>query len=244
MLEAGRRFRRRRGAAMDAFPISSDLQGKSVSAYEHLRRAISRGQLRPGRRLSATGLATAFRISETPVREALLRLATEGFLAWEPSKGHFTKRVTLEEQVDLHDLIAINLGACLGPNLAPASLDAIAAEAMQIEELLEAAPPSEQTARLQTELGTALVALRGNQVLSRVMSIVFDRTWLIRRLDLDSPGRVAEARRRIVEVAAAVARGEGEAAHAVVEAQLLERRGRLATLVEAANLQAAAASYP
>lgn len=230
---------------MDAFPISSDLLGKSASAYEHLRRAVSRGQLRPGRRLSATSLAAAFKISETPVREALLRLATEGFLVWEASKGHFTKPTTLAEQTDLHELIAINLTDCLR-RTAATELGPLASIA---EAALARATPGdpdagEQTARLLGELGTTLVARGGNQVMQSVLSIMFDRTLLVRRLDLDSPERIAQARQRISGMVGAVQSGDAGAAVAILGQHLAERRRRLPDLVEAANAAAARAPYP
>lgn len=230
---------------MDAFPASHDLLGKSASAYEHLRRAASRGQLRPGRRLSATGLAAAFKISETPVREALLRLATEGFLTWEPSKGHFTKPVTLAEQVDLHELISINLGGCLRHSARDElqALDAVSAEVLA--EGAGAPPGVDPTLKLLSDLAMAIAARSGNQVLVSIMSVLLDRTWVVRRLDLEaSPDRVAQARQRAAGLVAAVICEDAGTAIAILSQHLSERRRRLPELVEAANLAAAAATYP
>lgn len=232
---------------MDAFPLSSDLLGKSASAYEHLRRAVSRGQLRPGRRLSATGLAAAFRISETPIREALVRLATEGFLTWEPSKGHFTKAVTLAEQQDLHQVIAINLMGCLrqdGERLGQELESVGLALAAAFETPPNAPDAADQTVQLLEDLGGAMVERSGNRVLCSVMSILFDRVWLIRRLDVASPVRVLLTRQRIAGVVAALQSRDVATALAILSLQLAERRDRLPELVDAANAAAAQASYP
>ncbi|CAN7616092.1 GntR family transcriptional regulator [Phenylobacterium sp. LjRoot164] len=222
---------------MDAFPISRDLLGKSASAYEHLRRAVSRGQLRPGRRLSATGLAAAFRISETPVREALLRLATEGFLHWEPNKGHFTKHFTLQEQQDLLDLIAVHLRAGLaagrGEMKAPALPRALGDE-----------EDFDHVAERLGEFGMALAAGGGNRVIGPLMAVMFDRTWLIRRIDLDGEGRRLALVRRAADLRAAIDHGQGEAAAAILDVHFRERRARLPQLIEAADQMAAAATYP
>jgi len=232
---------------MDAFPVSSDLLGKSASAYEHLRRAITRGQLRPGRRLSATGLAAHYRISETPVREALVRLSAEGFLAWEASKGHFTKPVTLQEQSDLHEVIAISLNGCLRrlEHSGPDFLEAV--EQRAPPELLE--PPespnaAEHTAQLLADVGAALVERNGNAVLRSIMSTMMDRTQLVRRLALDTPERISLVRLRIEGLTSAVLAADAATAAAIVGQHLAERRRRLPELVEAATAVTAQATYP
>lgn len=232
---------------MDAFPVSSDLLGKSASAYEHLRRAITRGQLRPGRRLSATGLAAHYRISETPVREALVRLSAEGFLAWEASKGHFTKPVTLQEQSDLHEVIGIGLNGCL-QHLERSGCDLLKEiESRTPGGFASAArgpDASEQTAHLISEVSAVLVRRGGNEVLAAIMAIMMDRTQLMRRLALDTPERIDQVRLRLEGLASAVCAADAATAMAIVGQHLAERRRRLPELVEAANALVAQATYP
>jgi DNA-binding GntR family transcriptional regulator len=49
--------------------------------YHQLRRAIIRGDLRPGQQLSEPQLADQFQISRSPIREALGRLERDGFVS-------------------------------------------------------------------------------------------------------------------------------------------------------------------
>ncbi|MYV17499.1 GntR family transcriptional regulator [Furfurilactobacillus milii] len=49
-------------------------------AYQQIRSWLIDGTLEPGEKLAETALATAISISRTPVREALQRLATDGFV--------------------------------------------------------------------------------------------------------------------------------------------------------------------
>ncbi|MDP1601116.1 GntR family transcriptional regulator [Phenylobacterium sp.] len=232
---------------MDAFPVSSNLLGKSASAYGHLRRAIAFGQLRPSRRLSATGLAAHYRISETPVREALVRLSAEGFLTWEASKGYFTKPVTLHEQDDLHEVIAISLQACLRSlaRSAPDILDVV--EQRAAPALLEPADSpdiSRQLSELIAEVGRAIVKRNGNAVLDALMSILMDRTQLVRRLALDTPEQIETARLRVSGLASAVLALDGTTAAAIVGQHLAERRRGLPALIEAASAVTGQATYP
>lgn len=224
---------------MDDFPISRDLLGKSASAYGYLRRAIVRGELRPGRRLTATDLAAAFRISVTPVREALQRLAAEGFLAWEASRGYFTKPITVDDQQDLHDMLALGLSAGLAGG---------EPTAVSVFEAAAAADPAMDAAddysALVEALGAAIVAMTGNRVLQATMAIVIDRTHLVRRLDLAAPLRLSAAAARIRGLASAVLAADRARAQALLAEGLAARRGRLAALAPEADSLARRARYP
>ena len=60
-------------------PLVRD-EGFSERIYGQLRQALMRGRLRPGERLVHRTLAAEFKVSPTPVREAVLRLAAESAL--------------------------------------------------------------------------------------------------------------------------------------------------------------------
>jgi DNA-binding GntR family transcriptional regulator len=60
-------------------PLSKE-SSLSQRAYEAVRSFLMRGMIKPGERLVTRTLATELGISTTPLREALLRLASEGAL--------------------------------------------------------------------------------------------------------------------------------------------------------------------
>ncbi len=68
-----------------------------------IREAIYDGRITQGTRLREEKLAAEFGISRTPIREALLILQTEGFLAAAPNRGATVKTYSTEEIVDLYD---------------------------------------------------------------------------------------------------------------------------------------------
>jgi GntR family transcriptional regulator, rspAB operon transcriptional repressor len=63
--------------------------------YGALRDAIVRVELRPGQVISETEMAASFRVSRTPIREALIRLADEGLIDIYPQAGTFVSRIDL-----------------------------------------------------------------------------------------------------------------------------------------------------
>jgi DNA-binding GntR family transcriptional regulator len=72
-------------------------------AYEELRADILTGRIPGGTRLVEASLAEEMQISRTPVREALQKLALEGFVEAIPRVGYF---VTQIDEYDVLDLFA------------------------------------------------------------------------------------------------------------------------------------------
>lgn len=64
--------------------VSRDL---GLEAYRKLKEAIEDGEITPGSRITELDLSARFKMSRTPIREALYRLESEGLLAHEPRRG-------------------------------------------------------------------------------------------------------------------------------------------------------------
>lgn len=74
--------------------------------YEGLRNAIITGEIPGGTRLVESALAAKMKVSRTPVREALHRLAVEGFLYSVPRSGYIVVEMS---DYDIEDLFTIRL---------------------------------------------------------------------------------------------------------------------------------------
>jgi DNA-binding GntR family transcriptional regulator len=71
------------------------------SVYEHLRAAIVHGELRPNQRVIEVDLAERLRVSRTPVRETLQRLALEGLVA-SHRRGWIVREHTRQEISEIY----------------------------------------------------------------------------------------------------------------------------------------------
>lgn len=71
------------------------------SVYEQLRADILTGRMRPGEKIRAEALRKRFNTASSPVREALNRLLSEGFVALEEQKGFRVAPVSREELKEL-----------------------------------------------------------------------------------------------------------------------------------------------
>jgi DNA-binding GntR family transcriptional regulator len=73
-------------------------------AYRHIRTGLATGQFRSGAQLSEVGISQEVGVGRTPVREALLLLANEGFIEQVPRYGTFVKKAGRHERQSLYEL--------------------------------------------------------------------------------------------------------------------------------------------
>ena len=76
-------------------------EGLNVAVYAELRQRLVTGRMAPGHELSTRGLATELGVSQTPVRDALSRLAAEGAVAIRSKRRVQVPAMTPERFEDL-----------------------------------------------------------------------------------------------------------------------------------------------
>jgi len=96
-------------AALGAF-MSTDRDDAFERALAALRDRLREGRFPPGGRISAGALAATLRLSATPVREALSRLAGEGLVEERRRQGFFVRTLS---GVDVADLYRMGLAQLL-----------------------------------------------------------------------------------------------------------------------------------
>lgn len=72
-----------------------------TDAYDRLRTEILHGDLAPGERLRVADLNSRFKLGLTPIREALMRLSSEGLVETLANRGARVREATLDELRDL-----------------------------------------------------------------------------------------------------------------------------------------------
>ncbi len=81
---------------------------KNVAVYNKLRQGIIKGKLKPGQKMVMAELAKTFGLSETPIREAIRRLESEGYIDFTPHMGAIVTKIDEREVVEIY-LIRIAL---------------------------------------------------------------------------------------------------------------------------------------
>lgn len=80
---------------MSSQPVLDFTISTAPQVYDWLRDAILRGELPPGSRLSEGEIGKQIGVSRQPVREAFIRLTSEGLAEVRPQRGTFITRISI-----------------------------------------------------------------------------------------------------------------------------------------------------
>ncbi len=80
--------------------------------YHYLRHEMQVGELYPGSSIETTKISKQFGISKTPLRDALIRLESEGFLDILPRRGAIIRTLTLQDIENYYEILG-SLEACV-----------------------------------------------------------------------------------------------------------------------------------
>src|ERR1700743_3131165 len=94
-------------ASMVETPASETPNTRFESVVEALRAAILAGEFEPGERLHEVKLPGLLRVSRTPVRAALQKLASEGLLDYLPNRGYTLRKFSVGEVIDAYEIRAV-----------------------------------------------------------------------------------------------------------------------------------------
>lgn len=159
--------------------------------YEQLKAMAVSYEFRPGERLNEGDIAKRFGVSRTPLREALNRLNTEGFLKFAPGKGFFCRKLDAYEIFDLYELrksIEIAAARLAVTRAKDEDIDALLA-------FLDATGPDPgkrtviELVDLDETFHERLMAMSNNAEMLRVLQNVNARIRFVRWIDMDRVNR-------------------------------------------------------
>jgi DNA-binding GntR family transcriptional regulator len=123
-------------------------------AAAYIRELIASGQARPHSLLRLKGLATTLDMSITPVREALLGLARDGWVIQEMNRGFRVAQLNRRDVADayfIHAFAAGELAARAASNMTPAVVGRLRALDASIKEQCDADVPGPDERRRRIE---------------------------------------------------------------------------------------------
>jgi DNA-binding GntR family transcriptional regulator len=108
-------------------------------AYQSVKRQLLNGSFPEGSKLTEEYLSSALGISKSPVREALMRLESEGLINIEARRGAYVRRFSAKEVHDLYDVRALlEVHAVSIARITPELLEQMAASIERTRNNLEA----------------------------------------------------------------------------------------------------------
>jgi DNA-binding GntR family transcriptional regulator len=103
------------------YRMSTGREDSFLQALTALQDRLRDGRFRPGARIPATEVADALRLSATPVREALSRLAGEGLVEDRRGQGYFARSLSALDVADLYRISLAQLNIALDAHRCPLS---------------------------------------------------------------------------------------------------------------------------
>jgi GntR family transcriptional regulator, rspAB operon transcriptional repressor len=197
--------------------------------YDVLKHRILACVMEPGQKLNEKSLSEELRVSRTPLREALNRLALEGLVDLVHYKGYQVSQITVADIMALSELRRI----------VESEAAALAAERTgprDYERLLELAdlpyvPGNRKTyedyLRANTSFHAALAHCAGNPRLENIIVSVLDQLQRAMFLGLDVGMDAAAATAEHLEVLKAIHAHDSVRARALTQEQLLRTEKRI-----------------
>lgn len=193
--------------------------------YDALRVAILTCELMPGQELREQDLAARYRVSRSPVRDALLRLEKERLVMVLPRQGYRVTPIALTDATEIFGLRLVIEPACA----------AAAAQQADTAGLDRWRSVGEQDFVVYNRgFHAAIAEFSGNARMATVAQDMVDQSDRLVRVSLTSPA-VADRSRLVAEHAAiidAIRVGDADTAERLMRAHVLQARDRVLGALE------------
>ena len=182
--------------------------------YVALREAIIKNQFKSGERLMETELAEEMMVSRTPVREAVRKLQSEGYVVMLPRKGTYVSSLTIQ---DVNDVFEIR-GALESMAAYQAAVRANNEEIAQIREFIEAEAvlydSSDLARTMESDIQFHSMVYRAsqNKKIENLINDLREQTQRLRSSTLSRPGRLRFALDEHREILTAIEARDPDAA--------------------------------
>ncbi|MFB7139995.1 GntR family transcriptional regulator [Gottfriedia sp. NPDC056225] len=180
-------------------------------AYRYLKELILEGHYKPGDRLIERELAVKLNISRTPIREALFRLESQGFVKTVPRKGVIVSNISDEDIMEVFTILS-SLEVLAAKLAAQKMTDEIQQEFDQkIEALLYIEEHSDENFENEhIEMNLLLYKAAKSPKLFEILSGLTDYIHMSANMGYEAPGRRKESLREHIEIMKAVRNKEVE----------------------------------
>ncbi len=207
----------------------------SSAAYRMLREGILRGQIPMETRINELELAGAWRVSRTPIRDALRRLEAEGLVQGIPGRGVIVPRVSLGDADELYELREV-LEARAARRAAERAPADVHARMNALIKAFGAALKQGDVDRLtatDADLHATIAAASGNGRLERAIDTVRAQVHQVRLRSMRQKGRAAKSFREMAALTAAIRSRNSLRAEAAMREHVASLRADLAGLFQA-----------
>jgi len=204
---------------------SIDYRSLADQVYVKVKRAILEGRLAPGQRLSASELAKELKVSRTPVRDALQRLATEGLVDIQRGIGVYVTTLSVKDIEELYAIRSALEGlACSRAceRMSHTTKQELAGLLAQAEAEKEtAASHVDEAAEVAHEFHERIIEEADSPLLTTMLSELKGQIDRFRRANMVAPTRRQAAFREHRQILEAMDNGDSARARELMESHIL-----------------------
>lgn len=156
--------------------------------YGDVKRMASQFDFKPGEKLNEAVMAKNLGASRTPLREALNRLVSEGFITFEKGRGFFCRQLNASDILELYqarEAIECKLVELICTVAPTEHLENIRMALEQSAQLYSENTDCGELVKIDEQFHVELARLAGNGELLRMLENLNDRIRFIRTIDLD-----------------------------------------------------------
>ncbi len=202
-------------------------------AYNYLKEMILEGELKAGDRLIERELAGKLGISRTPIREALFRLESQGFVKTVPRKGVVVSNISENEVIEVFtilaslEVLAVKLAAGRMDKETQLDLD------QKIKELMELRDQDEENFNLEhIEMNRLINKASKSPKLFEILSGLIDYIHMAANMGYETPGRRRESLKEHIDIMKALRDKEAEMAEYLMRIHIENSKKAYITYIE------------
>lgn len=202
--------------------------GLAVRVYEGIKAEIFDFQLMPGDRFTEAEVATRMQVSRTPVREALYRLESEGYLEVMFRSGWRVRPFDFRMFENLYDVrVVLETAAVrrLCEMTERPSLDEL--KSVWLVPAAERIADGRAVAAADEDFHATLVAATGNDEMARIHRELTERIRIIRRLDFTKDQRVETTYQEHAKILRAVLQRRSDQAQLLLRSHIEESKAEV-----------------
>lgn len=199
-------------------PVPLPRRALYLDVADRLRQQIFARELEPGSWIDELGLAAAYGISRTPMREALKLLAAEGLVTLKAGRGAYVTEMSSDDVAQVYHLLAL-LESDAAARVASGADDTGRAELQALHAQLERQARQRDAFFATNErFHLALLRLAGNRWAEQMVLDLRKLMKLNRHHSLFKRGRLAESLAEHRALMAAIEQRDAEGAAALMRA--------------------------
>jgi len=163
--------------------------------FEKLQQTIFSGKFKSGERITEKEIAEKLRVSRTPVREALYRLASTGMIKIIPHRGFIISKWSAKEIKDVMEIrVALEMLAVrlTIQRISPKEIDELKILLIEMEEAVKKEDIT-RASQLNTLFHDKIIIASKNKELSQAIEPIKNKIYHFRIISISSPNKLKES---------------------------------------------------